>query len=74
MGEPFGEASGRTFRPMGTYASNPYWNAPLVKSDGYPKTSNHPPSEALESGLPMSGYQLQGKQGTTSWSHYPLTA
>ena len=56
MGESFGNDSRRTFRPMGTHVSNPYWNSPLVKSSDSLKTSNEPPFEALESGLPMALY------------------
>jgi len=56
MGEPFGNDSRRTFRPMGTHVSNPYWNSPFVKSSHSLKTSNEPPFEALESGLSRSLY------------------
>jgi hypothetical protein len=56
MGEPFGKASGRTFRPKGTRVSYPYWNSPLVKSGDSLKTSDEPPFDALESGLPVAVY------------------
>ncbi len=60
MGEPFGKASGRTFEPMSTHASNPYWNSPLVTSDGFPKINRHPkPWKAV---YPCPVMQLPGYQ------------
>ncbi|RPJ01907.1 MAG: tetratricopeptide repeat protein, partial [Deltaproteobacteria bacterium] len=55
MGEPFGKASRRTFRRMGTCIPFPNWNSPKVASFDDPKTSDEPPSEALKGGLPMAG-------------------
>jgi len=64
MGKAVGEASdwlrvvplsqGRTFKQISTCIPDTCWTSLLVKSSLTHKISQSPPSEALESGLPMA--------------------
>ena len=56
MGRPLGKASGRTFNRMGTYIPDTCWSSLWVTSCHPLAISNPSPSEASESGLPMSVY------------------
>ena len=56
MGEPVGKASGRTFNRISTCLPDPCWSSLFVKSSIPLRMSIWPPSEVLESGLPVSVY------------------
>jgi hypothetical protein len=53
MSKPVGKAWRRTFIPISTCFPDTCWTSLLVTSSLSPKTSKSPPSQALESGLPM---------------------
>jgi hypothetical protein len=56
MGDPVGKASGRTFNRMLANVSDPCRRSTLGGYSHSLKISNQSPSEALDSGLPMSVY------------------
>jgi hypothetical protein len=56
MGDPLGKPSGRTLYRLSTAVSDPCWTSLSVKSYLTLEMSNQPPSEGLESGLPMADY------------------